>query len=268
MAWALERAVSIAGVPRAVRSSPAREPAWARPFSPARSSHRCGHEGRQRPCPQAVAHRHGATAGRPWPADDVLLARAARRVPRRGDPGAGSRRPPHRTWRPHRWAGRSTARRSPSVWSVTDGLRRSDRRRGRRPARTARGRLGPSGDWPATLGLPLVIAASPGLGTINHTLLTLEAARRAGLTVAAVVLTPWPASPSVLEISNRDTIASLGDVAVTTLDHIARPDVDALARAGDRLPIDAWLDHPRLSGGENLPIPWEEWVSLAPHLAR
>ena len=44
----------------------------------------------------------------------------------------------------------------------------------------------------ARLGLPLVIAARPGLGTINHTLLTLEAARNADLAIAGVVLTPWP----------------------------------------------------------------------------
>ena len=48
----------------------------------------------------------------------------------------------------------------------------------------------------AALGLPLVIAARPGLGTINHTLLTLEAARAVDLTVAAVVLTPWPEHPT------------------------------------------------------------------------
>ena len=47
-------------------------------------------------------------------------------------------------------------------------------------------------DFARDLGLPVVIAASPGLGTINHTLLTIEAARAAGLEVAAVVLTPWP----------------------------------------------------------------------------
>ncbi len=34
------------------------------------------------------------------------------------------------------------------------------------------------------LALPLVIAARPGLGTINHTLMTLASARAAGLTVA------------------------------------------------------------------------------------
>jgi dethiobiotin synthetase len=72
-------------------------------------------------------------------------------------------------------------------------------------------------DLAADLGLPLVLAASPGLGTINHTLLTLEAARAAGLEVAAVVLTPWPQEAGRIEASNRETIASLGQVAVETL---------------------------------------------------
>ena len=54
----------------------------------------------------------------------------------------------------------------------------------------------------------------PGLGTINHTLLTIEAARAAGLEVASVVLTPWPDAPSQVEESNRETIAALGRVRV------------------------------------------------------
>jgi len=72
-------------------------------------------------------------------------------------------------------------------------------------------------DLAADLGYPLAIAASPGLGTINHTLLTIEAARAAGLEVATVVLTPWPERPTEIERSNRETIATLGDVEVQTL---------------------------------------------------
>jgi len=75
-------------------------------------------------------------------------------------------------------------------------------------------------DLAADLGLPVAIAASPGLGTINHTLLTIEAARAAGLGVAAVVLTPWPEAPGVIEESNRETIAALGEVEVLTLPRI------------------------------------------------
>ena len=76
------------------------------------------------------------------------------------------------------------------------------------------------------VGLPLVVAARPGLGTINHTLLTLEAARSTGLEVRAVVLTPWPEDPTVMEGSNRATIERLGEVEVLTLPHTAP---DALA---------------------------------------
>ena len=72
-------------------------------------------------------------------------------------------------------------------------------------------------DLARELDLPVVVAAPPGLGTINHTLLTLESVRAAGLRAAAVVLTPWPTEPSELERSNRETIASLGDVEVMTL---------------------------------------------------
>jgi dethiobiotin synthetase len=72
-------------------------------------------------------------------------------------------------------------------------------------------------DLVADLGYPLAIAATPGLGTINHTLLTIEAARGAGLEVVTVVLTPWPEDPTAIELSNRETIAALGDVEVQTL---------------------------------------------------
>ncbi len=72
-------------------------------------------------------------------------------------------------------------------------------------------------DLAVDLGLRLVVAAAPDLGTINHTLLTIEAARAAELDVAAVVLTPWPQRPSRIERSNRETIAALGEVRVDAL---------------------------------------------------
>jgi dethiobiotin synthetase len=72
-------------------------------------------------------------------------------------------------------------------------------------------------DFARDLGLPVVIAAGPGLGTINHTLLTVEAARAAGLEVSAVVLTPWPDVPGELERSNLEAIERVGDVRVATL---------------------------------------------------
>jgi dethiobiotin synthetase len=93
----------------------------------------------------------------------------------------------------------------------------------------------------AALGLPMVIAARPSLGTINHTLLTLEAARARRLDVAGVVLTPWPDDPEPIHRSNRDTIARLGRVEVSVLASIARPEVEQLSAAGEALPLDRWV---------------------------
>ena len=47
-----------------------------------------------------------------------------------------------------------------------------------------------------------------------------------GLSVTAVVLTPWPADPSAIESSNRETIEALGGVTVEVLPQL---DLDAPA---------------------------------------
>lgn len=96
-------------------------------------------------------------------------------------------------------------------------------------------------DLAIALALPLVIVARTGLGTINHTLLTIAAARGAGLDVRAVVLTPWPAQPTTLERSNRESIARLGHVEVEQLDPVSGPHLAELARAGSSLPWRSWL---------------------------
>jgi dethiobiotin synthetase len=82
-------------------------------------------------------------------------------------------------------------------------------------------------DLARDLALPVVVVASPGLGTINHTLLTIQAVREAGLEVSTVVLTPWPSDPSPIERSNWETIEHLGSVAVETLPHIDLSDPDS-----------------------------------------
>jgi dethiobiotin synthetase len=99
-------------------------------------------------------------------------------------------------------------------------------------------------DLAVDLGLPLIVAASAGLGTINHTLLTIEAARAAGLEVRAVVMGPWPDDPSPMERSNRETVERLGDVPVVTLRRLAAGRPDLLASAGLELPLREWLPPP------------------------
>ena len=93
-------------------------------------------------------------------------------------------------------------------------------------------------DLAIDLELPVVVAARTGLGTINHTLLTVEAARTAGLRVAGVVMTPWPGEPSEMERSNRATVERLADVRVSGLPPTSP---DRLAAAGAGLPLEDWL---------------------------
>ena len=95
-------------------------------------------------------------------------------------------------------------------------------------------------DFALDLGWPVVIAARPGLGTINHSLLTVEAARAAGLDVRAVVLTPWPDRPSAMQISNAEAIRQLGRVEVAALPEVGI-EVPQLAAAAATLPYERWL---------------------------
>ena len=96
-------------------------------------------------------------------------------------------------------------------------------------------------DFAVDVGLPVLIAASPGLGTINHTLLSIEAVLAAGLSPAGVVITPWPTEPTELERSNRRTVARLSGLEVSTLS-VVLP--DGLAEGGGSLPIETWLSEP------------------------
>jgi dethiobiotin synthetase len=92
-------------------------------------------------------------------------------------------------------------------------------------------------DLAVDLGLPLVVAARTGLGTINHTLLTVEAARTVGLEVAGIVMTPWPEQPEPIAVSNRRTVEQLSGVPVGGL---PRTTPGTLAEAGAALPLGKW----------------------------
>ncbi len=63
-------------------------------------------------------------------------------------------------------------------------------------------------DLALTLDYPLVVVARRGLGTLNHTLLTIEAARHRGLRIAGLVLnSPEPETGSAAEATNAEELA-------------------------------------------------------------
>ncbi len=67
------------------------------------------------------------------------------------------------------------------------------------------------------LGLPLAVVARPGLGTINHTALTVLAARQAGIRVAGVVINRYPENPSLAEKTNPAVIEAITQAPILGL---------------------------------------------------
>jgi dethiobiotin synthetase len=66
-----------------------------------------------------------------------------------------------------------------------------------------------------TLRIPVILVARAGLGTINHTLLSLAEMRRAKLDVIGIVLVQsTPARRGVIEKDNVRTIARLGGIPI------------------------------------------------------
>lgn len=62
-----------------------------------------------------------------------------------------------------------------------------------------------------------VVVARPNLGTLNHTLLTLEACRARGLRVAGLVLGTWPPDPGEVETDTREHLADASRTGVPLL---------------------------------------------------
>lgn len=70
-------------------------------------------------------------------------------------------------------------------------------------------------DLALDLGLPVVVVAPAYLGTINHTLLTLDLAKSVGLELAGVIVNhPFPSKNTLAEQTNLSAIEELSQVPV------------------------------------------------------
>jgi dethiobiotin synthetase len=73
-------------------------------------------------------------------------------------------------------------------------------------------------DLAREFALPLVIVARPNLGTINHTALTVEAARARGLTIAGIIINRYDRdTEDVAQLTNPDEIQRVTGAAVLGL---------------------------------------------------
>ncbi len=73
--------------------------------------------------------------------------------------------------------------------------------------------------------MPIVIVCRPGLGTINHSVLTAEYARRKGLAILGLIVNGYPEKPGAAEQTNPQVIASMTGVPLLGVVPY-RPDVD------------------------------------------
>jgi dethiobiotin synthetase len=69
-------------------------------------------------------------------------------------------------------------------------------------------------DLVADLNLPALVVARSGLGTLNHTLLTLEALRHRNIQIVGVLLNSQGGEDSFIVRDNQRTIAEIGQVEV------------------------------------------------------
>jgi dethiobiotin synthetase len=97
-------------------------------------------------------------------------------------------------------------------------------------------------DLAAMLAAPVLVVTTPGLGTLNHTALTLEALSARRLTAAGLVIGSWPDRPGLAERAN------LTDLAVVA----GRPLAGALPAGAGRLGADAFLAVARAGLGPEL----------------
>jgi dethiobiotin synthase len=93
-------------------------------------------------------------------------------------------------------------------------------------------------DLGCILAAAFVLVARPGLGTLNHTALTLEALEARDLRVVGVVLGSWPVNPEFVHRSNRQVLGSLPAPFLGALPEQAAELSPAAFRAGAA----AWLN--------------------------
>jgi dethiobiotin synthetase len=67
-------------------------------------------------------------------------------------------------------------------------------------------------DLGASLHAPVIVVTTAGLGTLNHTALTLSRLHEDGLELAGIVIGSWPAEPDLATRCNLDDLAAMGPV--------------------------------------------------------
>ncbi|MEZ5098791.1 MAG: dethiobiotin synthase [Thermoleophilia bacterium] len=113
-------------------------------------------------------------------------------------------------------------------------------------------------DLAVALGHPVLVVARAGLGTVNHTALTVEALRARGLDVAGVVLNATQ-EPDPSWADNPALIERLADVAV--LGSVLRIDLARLGRSPPRSRRTSTSTPCSRRSGTCMSEAWEAWLA-------
>ena len=98
-------------------------------------------------------------------------------------------------------------------------------------------------DLVADLDLPVVVVARSGLGTLNHSALTVEALERRGCRVHGVVLNEYEGA-SLAERTNPEVLTEMTGVPVWTLPGLSLSDpTEAVSGVREHLPLDVFPTH-------------------------
>lgn len=106
-------------------------------------------------------------------------------------------------------------------------------------------------DVAALLAAPVLVVAAAGLGTLNHTALTVEALRARSLTCAGVVVGAWPAEPDLAARCNLADLPAVTGVALLG----ALPDGAGRLPAAEFTSVARHTLAPALGGGWHTPEP-------------
>ena len=134
-------------------------------------------------------------------------------------------------------AARSAGRNLPTAEEILDAVRAADRPDRLTLVEGAGGLLVELAagavtlrDLAAALGATVLVVCEAGLGTLNHTALTLEALEHENLSCGGLVIGAWPRCPGAAETYNREALARLAPLrAVLPAGSAALPPTDFAA---------------------------------------
>lgn len=96
-------------------------------------------------------------------------------------------------------------------------------------------------DLAAELAASVLLVVGPGLGTLNHTTLNLEALAAHSVSCAGLVIGSWPAEPGVAESDNRTELSRLAPVRAVLPAGAGAMDAEAFAAMSADAFDGAWV---------------------------